>query len=68
MPNRNTTINERAAAKSIRAEMDAEQDRRRQMEATIARRHRAGGGGTQFSSSVEAQPGHSRPVINPLPK
>jgi hypothetical protein len=66
--NKNTTIGERAAAKQIRSEMDAAQERKRELNATLARRHLPPGGGTTFSASVEAQPGHKRPVINPLPK
>jgi hypothetical protein len=65
MPNMNQTTNERPEAKQIRAEMDAEQSRRREMEAAIARKHRPPGGGPKASASTEPQPGHRRPVIRP---
>jgi hypothetical protein len=52
MANNNRTINERAQAKQLRASMDAEQQRRREEEAAIARAHR-NATGPDFGSTTE---------------
>jgi hypothetical protein len=58
----NTTLNEQQAVKSLRANFQAEQDRRRAAEQAIAAAHR-NAAGPEFSSGTESQSLPEKPVI-----
>jgi hypothetical protein len=59
---RNATINERVQAKRLRTRMEAEQARRREREATIARAHR-NARGPSFDFVLEPQQRLRKPRI-----
>jgi hypothetical protein len=59
----NSTVGERAEAKTLRANIQAEQARKRAFERQVASTSKNPTGGPGFSSSVEPQPALTRPRI-----